>query len=99
MLGEKPVSTLARDTVFAVVMIVCNGLVGICILAGGLCYREEDVQVTGSSLFLSVLFVMATNTLIMPNYTLTPPGPVDLGAQPGFARAVTLIFYGGVPYA
>jgi len=35
MLGDKPVPTLARDTVFAVVMIVCNGLVGICILAGG----------------------------------------------------------------
>ena len=47
MLGDKPVPTLARDTVFAVVMIVCNGLVGICILAGGLRYREQDVQVTG----------------------------------------------------
>src|ERR1700737_3308175 len=47
MLGDKPVPTLARDTVFAVVMIVCNGLVGICILAGGLRYREQDVQVAG----------------------------------------------------
>src|SRR5437764_3345624 len=45
MLGDKPVPELARDTVFAVVMIVCNGLVGICILAGGLRYREQDVQV------------------------------------------------------
>src|SRR5258708_5811342 len=71
MLGEKPVPTLARDTVFAVVMIVCNGLVGICILAGGLRYREQDVQVTGSNLYLSVLIVLATITLILPNYTLT----------------------------
>src|SRR5258705_357059 len=55
MLGEKPVPTLARDTVFAVVMIVCNGLVGICIMAGGLRYREQDVQVAGSNLYLSVL--------------------------------------------
>src|ERR1700691_81841 len=60
MLGEKTVTTLARDTVFAVVMIVCNGLVGICILTGGLRYREQDVQITGSSLYLSVLIVMAT---------------------------------------
>jgi Ca2+:H+ antiporter len=75
MLGDKPVPTLARDTVFAVVMIVCNGLVGICILAGGLRYREQDVQVSGSNLYLSVLIVMATITLIMPNYTLTTPGP------------------------
>src|ERR1700688_622044 len=66
MLGDKAVPTLARDTVFAVVMIVCNGLVGICILVGGLRYREQDVQVSGSSLYISVLIVLATITLIMP---------------------------------
>src|ERR1700726_4121530 len=94
MLGEKPVPTLARDTVVAVVMIVCNGLVGICILAGGLRYREQDVQVTGSSLYLSVLIVMATITLIMPNYTLTTPGPIYSAAQLGFVSVVTIILYG-----
>src|ERR1700726_581355 len=94
MLGDKPVPTLARDTVFAVVMIVCNGLVGICILAGGLRYREQDVQVTGSSLYLSVLIVMATITLIMPNYTLTTPGPIYSAAQLGFVSVVTIILYG-----
>ena len=94
MLGEKPVSTLARDTVFAVVMIVCNGLVGICILAGGLRYREQDVQVAGSNLYLSVLFVLATITLIMPNYTLTAPGPVYSAAQLGFVSVVTVLLYG-----
>src|ERR1700726_3084720 len=94
MLGDKEVPTLARDTVFAVVMIVCNGLVGICILAGGLRYREQDVQVTGSSLYLSVLIVMATITLIMPNYTLTTPGPIYSAAQLGFVSVVTIILYG-----
>ena len=94
MLGENPVPTLARDTVFAVVMIVCNGLVGICILAGGLRYREQDVQVTGSSLYLSVLIVLATITLVLPNYTLTTPGPVYSAAQLGFVSVVTLILYG-----
>jgi Ca2+:H+ antiporter len=94
MLGEKPVPTLARDTVFAVVMIVCNGLVGVCILAGGLRYREQDVQVTGSNLYLSVLIVLATITLIMPNYTLTTPGPVYSALQLGFVSAVTLVLYG-----
>src|SRR4030088_3243237 len=94
MLGEKPVPTLARDTVFAVVMIVCNGLVGICILAGGLRYREQDVQVTGSSLYLSVLIVMATITLIMPNYTLTTPGPIYSAVQLGFVSVVTVLLYG-----
>ena len=94
MLGEKAVPTLARDTVFAVVMIVCNGLVGICILAGGLRYREQDVQVTGSNLYLSVLTVMATITLILPNYTLTTPGPIYSAGQLGFVSVVTILLYG-----
>jgi Ca2+:H+ antiporter len=94
MLGDNPVPTLARDTVFAVVMIVCNGLVGICILTGGLRYREQDVQVTGSNLYLSVLIVLATITLIMPNYTLTTPGPSYSAAQLGFVSVVTVILYG-----
>ena len=93
MLGEKPVPALARDTVFAVVMIVCNGLVGLCIFIGGLRFREQDVQVTGSNLYLSVLFVLATITLIMPNYTLTAPGPIYSAAQLGFVSVVTLILY------
>src|ERR1700729_2240606 len=63
MLGDTAVPALARDTVFAVVMIVCNGLVGVCIFVGGIRYREQDVQVTGSNLYLSVLIVLATMTL------------------------------------
>jgi Ca2+:H+ antiporter len=94
MLGEKEVPTLARDTVFAVVMIVCNGLVGLCIFIGGLRYREQDFQVTGSNLYLSVLFVLATITLIMPNYTLTTSGPFYSAIQLGFVSVVTVILYG-----
>lgn len=94
MLGDKPVPALARDTVFAVVMIVCNGLVGLCIFIGGLRFREQDFQVSGANLYLSVLFVMATITLIMPNYALTAPGPVYSAAQLGFVSVVTLLLYG-----
>jgi Ca2+:H+ antiporter len=94
MLGETPVPTLARDTVFAVVMIVCNGLVGVCIFIGGLRYREQDVQVAGANLYLSVLFVVATMTLIMPNFTVTTLGPVYSQTQLGFVSVVTLLLYG-----
>jgi Ca2+:H+ antiporter len=94
MLSEQAVTTLARDTVFAVVMIVCNALVGICILAGGLRYREQDIQVSGSSLYLSVLAVLSTITLIMPNYTVTTPGPIYSASQLGFVSAVTILLYG-----
>ena len=93
MLGDKPQPALARDTVFAVVMIVCNGLVGVCIFIGGLRYREQDFQVPGANLYLGVLFVLATITLIMPNYTLTTPGPMYSAAQLGFVSIITLILY------
>src|SRR4051812_46043944 len=93
MLGEKEVPTLARDTVFAVVMIVCNGLVGLCILAGGLRYREQEFQVAGANVYLSVLIVFATITLILPNTTATTPGPVYSEAQLGFVSVVTIILY------
>jgi Ca2+:H+ antiporter len=94
MLGETPAPALARDTVFAVVMIVCNGLVGICIFIGGLRYREQGFQVSGANVYLSVLFALATITLIMPNYTVTTPGPVYSAAQLGFVDVVTLALYG-----
>lgn len=94
MLGDKPSPALARDTVFAVVMIVCNGLVGLCIFLGGLQYREQDFQVSGANLYLSVLFVLATMTLIMPNYTSTTPGPIYSAAQLGFVDLVTIVLYG-----
>lgn len=94
MLGESGVPTLARDTVFAVVMIVCNGLVGICILVGGLRYREQDFQVTGANVYLSVLVVLATITLILPNYTETTPGPIYSASQLGFVSVITIVLYG-----
>ena len=94
MLGEKEVPTLARDTVFAVIMIVCNGLAGICIFIGGLRYREQDFQVSGANLYLSVLFTLATLTLVMPDYTMTTPGPVYSAAQLGFVSVVTILLYG-----
>ncbi len=94
MLGEKEVPTLARDTVFAVIMIVCNGLVGICIFIGGLSYREQDFQVSGANVYLSVLFTMATITLILPNYTSTTPGPFYSEAQLEVVGVVTILLYG-----
>jgi len=94
MLGEHEVPTLARDTVFAVVMIVCNGLVGLCIFIGGLRYREQDFQVSGANLYLTVLFAMATIALVLPNYTLTTPGPVYSEAQLEFVSVVTILLYG-----
>ena len=94
MLGDKPAPELARDTVFSVVMIVCNGLVGIRVFIGGMRYREQGFQVSGANVYLSVLIAMATLTLIMPNYTLTTPGPFFSALQLGFVDLVTIVLYG-----
>jgi Ca2+:H+ antiporter len=94
MIGDKSAPTLARDTVFAVVMIVCNGLVGLCILAGGLRYSEQEFQVSGAKVYLSVLIVLSTITLILPNYTLTTEGPLFSALQLAFVSVVTMILYG-----
>jgi Ca2+:H+ antiporter len=93
MLGDKSAPALARDTVFAVVMIVCNGLVGACIFVGGIRYREQDVQISGANAYLSVLFTMATITLVLPNHTLTTPGPVYSDLQLEFVSVATILLY------
>ena len=93
MLGENASPTLARDTVFAVIMIVCNGMVGLCILIGGLHYHEQDFHVTGENAYLTVLAVLATLTLILPNYVQTAPGPVYAVNQLVFVSLATIALY------
>ncbi len=95
MLGEGGGGpTLARDTVFAVVMIVCNGLVGACMLAGGLRHREQSFRVTGASAYLAVLVALTTLVLVLPNYTRTMLGPIYAPSQLAFISLVTLALYG-----
>ncbi len=69
-------ATLARDTMLAVLMIVLNGLVGICLLAGGLKYHEQTYNVYGANAFLAVLMPLAVLGLVLPSFTHTTPGPV-----------------------
>jgi Ca2+:H+ antiporter len=85
--------TLARDTVFSVIMIVCNGLVGLCLLLGGLRYREQEFSEQGATAYLSVLVVLAGITLVLPNYTTTLAGPVFSPAQLGFVSGMTIVLY------
>jgi Ca2+:H+ antiporter len=85
--------TLARDTVFAVIMIVCNGLVGICIMVGSLRHHEQEFQVSGASLYLNVLGALSVLTLILPNYTATVVGPYFSTAQLLFVSVITVVLY------
>ena len=90
--------TLARDTVFAVVMIVCNGLVGLCILAGGLRHGELGFRVRGASAYLAVLAPLAVLTLVLPSYTHSALGPVYAPSQLVFVSLATLALYAGFLY-
>jgi Ca2+:H+ antiporter len=84
---------LARDTVFAAVMIVCNGIVGLCLLVGGVRHHEQTFQVQGASAALAVLAALTVLTLVMPNVTTTTPGPVFSPAQLVFSGVVSLALY------
>ncbi len=87
-------SGLARDTVFAAVMIVCNGIVGLCLLVGGARHGEQGFQLGGASSALAVLAALTVLSLILPNVTTSAPGPVFSTAQLVFAGAASLVLYG-----
>jgi len=85
---------LARDTVFAAVMIVCNGIVGICLLMGGARYREQQFQLHGASAAMAVLAALTSLTLILPNFAARELGPLYSRPQLVFAGLVSLVLYG-----
>ncbi|SEB21638.1 calcium:proton antiporter [Paraburkholderia sartisoli] len=94
MLSSGPEKAgLARDTVFAAVMIVSNGIVGMCLLAGGIRHREQDFQIRGASAALAVLASLSVLTLVMPNFT-SAAGPVLTPSQLAFAGVSSLVLYG-----
>ncbi len=87
-------AALARDTVFAAIMIVCNGLVGLCLLAGGLRHRVQAFQLEGASAALAVLAAISVLALVLPNYATSVPGPVWSPAQLAFSGLASLVLYG-----
>ena len=87
-------SALARDTVCAAVMIVCNGIVGLCLLWGGARHHEQGFQVHGAGAALAVLAALTILTLILPNVATTAPGPYFSTSQLIFAGLISLLLYG-----
>lgn len=95
MVGKGPeTASLPRDTVFAAVMIACNGVVGICLLVGGARHREQGFQVTGANAALAVLAALTVLSLVLPNFTLTTSGPFFSTSQLIFAGVASLVLYG-----
>src|SRR5262249_38186790 len=91
--GSAAASTLARDTVFATVMIICNGVVGLCLLAGAVRHHGLVFRGGGTGQALSVLVPLTTITLVLPSFTTTTPGPEYSSSQLVFAGAASLVLY------
>jgi Ca2+:H+ antiporter len=91
--GGPETSALARDTVFAAVMIILNGIIGLCLLVGGIKYRQQRYALSGVSVGLITLTAILVLTLILPNYTVSKPGPEYNRSQLIFVSIISVVLY------
>ncbi|MEJ1935182.1 hypothetical protein WDZ92_33725 [Nostoc sp. NIES-2111] len=98
MLHGENNPTLARDSVFGVVMIVCTGLIGLCLFIGGWKHREQEHRQQAASAYLSVLIALSVLMLLMPDYTTTTHGPTLSPVQLAFLAGSSLLLYCGFLY-
>ncbi len=85
--------TLARDTMYAVIMIVLNGLIGLSLLLGGLRHRELRFNLQGANSFLAVILPLAVFGLVLPNFTRSTPDPTLSTPQEIFLVFMSLALY------
>jgi Ca2+:H+ antiporter len=85
--------TLARESVFSTVMIVCAGVVGVCLTLGGLKHHHQDIKRQGTSASLAVLMALSVLTLILPNYTLTADPGSYSRAQLALVSLLSVLLY------
>ncbi len=92
--GGEETASLARDTVFAAVMITCNGIVGLCLLIGAVRHHVVAFHAEGSSGALAAVLTLATLCLVLPAYTMASAGPTFSGPQLAFTAIVSVVLYG-----
>ncbi len=85
--------TLARDTLFAVVMIILNGMVGLSLLIGGLRHREQQHNLQGANVYLGAMIPLIVLSLVLPDFTQTTSGPTLSLAQQVFLVVVSVGLY------
>ena len=94
MLSDSPgEAALARDTIFAALMIVMNGIIGLCLLAGGRLHHEQQFTRYGVSAGLAMLATLSVLTLVLPNYTTSEVGPYYTDGQLVFVAIISLVIY------
>lgn len=93
MLTSHGESSLGRDTMMAIVMIVLNGLVGTCLLVGGLRYHEQTYNLYGANTFLAVILPLAVLGLVLPSFTVSTTGPTLSLLQSAFLVVMSIGLY------
>jgi Ca2+:H+ antiporter len=91
--GGDHMATLPRETIYAAVMIICNGVVGLCILVGGLAHHEQVFRVEGAGAGLAALIVMSALTLVFPVFTTSTPGGTYSGPQLAFVAVTSIALW------
>src|SRR5215211_4552848 len=92
--GGDDTATLARDTVFAAVMITCNGIVGLSLLLGALRHGVVSFNAEGTGAALATVTTLAVLSLVLPRFTTAEPGPEFSSSQLAFAAVASLVLYG-----
>ncbi|KAA9153192.1 ionic transporter y4hA [Amycolatopsis acidicola] len=92
--GDAKTASLARDTVFAAVMITCNGILGLSLLVGAWRHRVAVFNAEGTGGALATVATLSTLSLVLPTFTTSRPGPEFSPAQLAFAGVASLVLYG-----
>jgi Ca2+:H+ antiporter len=92
--GGEATAALARDTIFSALMIILTGIVGLCLLIGGVRHHSQSFDTRGVSSTLAVLAALSVLTMILPNYTTSVAGPYYSAGQLITVAVVALILYG-----
>jgi Ca2+:H+ antiporter len=95
MLHGGPNPTLPRDTVFAVMMIVLNGMVGLSVMQGAWRYRQQQYSLQGAVAFLAVISCLAVIALVLPTFTTSTKGPTLTRLQETVFGVLTVALYAG----
>lgn len=91
--GGESASGLPRDTVFAAVMLILNGIIGLSLVAGSRRHAIQRYRIDGITAALATLTAIVVITLVLPNFTTTSPGPTYTSSQLVFISVVTLVLF------
>jgi Ca2+:H+ antiporter len=91
--GGADMATVPRDTIYAATMIICNGVVGICLLVGGLAHREQSFRIEGAGAGMAALIAMSALTLVMPAFTTTTAGGTYSTSQLLFVASTSAVLW------